>query len=502
MEHYHWGLEGWFDIPQMHIYEEMVKNAKDGSHFVEIGAWKGKSTSCMAVEIINSGKKIKFDVVDTFKGSTEHQNLPCIVNGTLYQEYLANIDTVKNYVNTIVGNSTHIAGMYTDNSLDFVFVDGDHTYEGVYNDIMAWLPKVKQGGYICGNDIFQKGFEQVSAAVAKSLGDVKIYGNNWIYQKPNEILHKFNIIHDKNHLNFDVSFDLNIENAYVITVLGNENSETKAQRCINSLKNVGMENYKIFPAFDGTDRISIKTPEHLKDQDWIKWIKVVEHEISTAEVACTLSHIALWAHCMTINKPIIILEHDAVMLKKYNNMTQINCVDYLGHLDTFDDYIAFSKTTSFEDVVEKLKKESFNTYRNYPLLNMTNENYNFIMGNHAYAIDPLSARKLFMKALKEGITMCNDSMMTPENTAILSSGLYACILPDAFTSSTLCPAEMDIKTDISGKFSKRKKSHFIPGVSRKIIHPFWEDFDTRLENKTLSEVQEKKMILEKIMKEE
>jgi hypothetical protein len=39
-----------------------------------------------------------------------------------------------------------------DGSLDFVFIDGDHSYIGVSKDIKSWLPKVKKGGWIGGHD--------------------------------------------------------------------------------------------------------------------------------------------------------------------------------------------------------------------------------------------------------------------------------------------------------------------------------------------------------------
>ncbi len=41
---------------------------------------------------------------------------------------------------------------FGDNSLDFVFLDADHSVEGVTADIAAWWPKVKPNGYLCGHD--------------------------------------------------------------------------------------------------------------------------------------------------------------------------------------------------------------------------------------------------------------------------------------------------------------------------------------------------------------
>ena len=39
-----------------------------------------------------------------------------------------------------------------DESIDIVFIDADHSYEGVYNDILKWEPKVRKGGIISGHD--------------------------------------------------------------------------------------------------------------------------------------------------------------------------------------------------------------------------------------------------------------------------------------------------------------------------------------------------------------
>ena len=39
-----------------------------------------------------------------------------------------------------------------DDSLDFCYIDGDHSLEGIYVDLRAWIHKVKVGGILAGHD--------------------------------------------------------------------------------------------------------------------------------------------------------------------------------------------------------------------------------------------------------------------------------------------------------------------------------------------------------------
>ncbi|HTW54042.1 MAG TPA: class I SAM-dependent methyltransferase [Stellaceae bacterium] len=48
--------------------------------------------------------------------------------------------------------SVDAAKKFSDNSLDFVYIDGNHQYDFVYQDLEAWYPKVRQGGLLCGDD--------------------------------------------------------------------------------------------------------------------------------------------------------------------------------------------------------------------------------------------------------------------------------------------------------------------------------------------------------------
>ena len=73
--------------------------------------------------------------------------------------------------------STDEASMLVeDGSLDWVFIDADHSYEGVRADITNWLPKIRKGGMITGHDIDRKG---VRDAVRDCLGDWEDHGKRW-----------------------------------------------------------------------------------------------------------------------------------------------------------------------------------------------------------------------------------------------------------------------------------------------------------------------------------
>ena len=41
---------------------------------------------------------------------------------------------------------------FEEETIDFCYIDGDHSLGGIYNDVVAWTPKVKIGGIIAGHD--------------------------------------------------------------------------------------------------------------------------------------------------------------------------------------------------------------------------------------------------------------------------------------------------------------------------------------------------------------
>jgi hypothetical protein len=56
------------------------------------------------------------------------------------------------WINAIFGRSELVSKEFTDHSIDAVFIDACHSEESVRNDILCWLPKIKEGGVVFGDD--------------------------------------------------------------------------------------------------------------------------------------------------------------------------------------------------------------------------------------------------------------------------------------------------------------------------------------------------------------
>jgi predicted O-methyltransferase YrrM len=166
----HTDIKGWFDFED--LYCHMVWSTPDtpeGADFVEVGACFGKSTAFMAKQIELSGKNIRFHVVDIWENN--------------FDKFFANMAQcgATPFVRPIRAPSELAALQFPPESLDFVFIDADHRYKAVYQDIRLWLNRVKPGGVLAGHDIH---LDTVRQAVndTLSLKSVSIWKNSWVYR--------------------------------------------------------------------------------------------------------------------------------------------------------------------------------------------------------------------------------------------------------------------------------------------------------------------------------
>ena len=132
---------------------------------VEVGSFYGASTVIFALS------KANIDSIEPF--SCEVSDMVYNGNHITEEDFkeIANCydENIKEYnnVNKIKADSRKVVENYADNSLDFVYIDANHTYEDIKIDINLWLPKIKKGGWLCGHDF---SFEGIAVAIFELFG--------------------------------------------------------------------------------------------------------------------------------------------------------------------------------------------------------------------------------------------------------------------------------------------------------------------------------------------
>ena len=81
----------------------------------------------------------------------------------------------------IQDTSINSVNRYKDGSLDFIYIDGVHSRDAVRKDINLYLPKLKKGGIISGDD-----FNCVGPIVNEILGEIELIGNSVTWRKNND----------------------------------------------------------------------------------------------------------------------------------------------------------------------------------------------------------------------------------------------------------------------------------------------------------------------------
>jgi predicted O-methyltransferase YrrM len=123
----------------------IARHAKNKQLAAEIGVWHGVTTSRIAEAIHASGR---VHAVDSF---------PVGKFGVSFQERVARRET-KPWANRITfqrGDSANIASHLQKDvgqRIDFIFIDGDHRYEGLQCDWEAWTPLIVPGGIVALHD--------------------------------------------------------------------------------------------------------------------------------------------------------------------------------------------------------------------------------------------------------------------------------------------------------------------------------------------------------------
>lgn len=158
------GVQGYHTPFDLHVFIRFSSQLPPGALVLEVGSFMGLSSLIMAKSFMAAGNyTARIHCVDTWEGSIEHQGFDFIKEGRLYDIFCQNIrkSGLGTFIVPVRSDSSKAAERYAEESLDMIFIDGDHSFEGCLKDLRAWYPKLKPGGIFFGHD----GVDEVRSAV-------------------------------------------------------------------------------------------------------------------------------------------------------------------------------------------------------------------------------------------------------------------------------------------------------------------------------------------------
>ena len=186
MPEYYKQIPGWFNWEP--LYGEVAADLPPCGIGVEVGVWLGRSIVYLAEKLNELGKQgCHLYAVDTWEGApgsqVEEQVQAMRAKGRLpIAEFCSHIERagVIDLVTPFPYPSTEAAAVFEADSVDALFLDGDHSYEGVRADLNAWIPKLRQGAILAGHDYAYPGVRQ---AVRDRFGGVEVCNGTWVVRE-------------------------------------------------------------------------------------------------------------------------------------------------------------------------------------------------------------------------------------------------------------------------------------------------------------------------------
>lgn len=162
-------LTGWFFDDESAVYQRLASEVPRGGTVVEIGVWKGRSIS--RILDICRDRDLTLYAVDRWEYADDDPHFGEARTLDIFATFQQNLAALghTDTVRILRGDSAEMAGHFADGSVDLLFLDGDHSHDGVRRDLLAWMPKMKPGGVFFGHDYTW--FDGVRSAIAEVLGD-------------------------------------------------------------------------------------------------------------------------------------------------------------------------------------------------------------------------------------------------------------------------------------------------------------------------------------------
>jgi predicted O-methyltransferase YrrM len=155
------GVEGQLALPEaamLYGAARAVTRGKPDACIVEIGSWKGRSTIALARGVVDGGRGGTVYAIDPH----EVQPWSAFRAVDRMPDMLRNLSIagIMDVVHPIRCTGHVARPRFADGSVDLLFVDGDHSYEGVIEDIEDWSSSLRSGSTVAFHDYRMPGVAQ------------------------------------------------------------------------------------------------------------------------------------------------------------------------------------------------------------------------------------------------------------------------------------------------------------------------------------------------------
>lgn len=190
-------IRGWMDFES--IYDQAVAEAQPGDVLVEVGVAYGKSLAYLAEKMDAAGKtankniiigidpwidgdwEARWDRDTSLIDNVDQKDYASRSRAAFEAEMMCYAPHARDRVAIWQRTSLEGAELYrqTLQKASMVFIDADHTRASVIEDIRAWMPLIRKGGFIAGHD-HTGSFPGVEEGVREMFGgDYEVRGSSW-----------------------------------------------------------------------------------------------------------------------------------------------------------------------------------------------------------------------------------------------------------------------------------------------------------------------------------
>jgi predicted O-methyltransferase YrrM len=175
-------LDGAMPESELAFLHGVALSMPAGALVVEVGSFKGRSSVAIC-EGLAHVPGAAFVAIDPWQRKSMLNRVLFAEDDpdadSIYERFLRNT-APYDFVRPMRTTSLAAAAEFENGSVDWLFIDGDHSLRAVRADIAAWWPKIKDHGVISGHDY---SWWSVRWAVASRLGRVSAWDDIWFERK-------------------------------------------------------------------------------------------------------------------------------------------------------------------------------------------------------------------------------------------------------------------------------------------------------------------------------